>query len=646
MKNRVSAWIILTIITVAAALGLALTNQITMEPISQQAIVAEEKARKLVMPGVETFEKLELDDGSVLFVAKAGDEVIGYIGKAVAKGYGGEIEVITGVSADGIITGINVGGANFSETPGLGAKAKDTAFAAQFAGKKSPVQRGNPENDNAIDGITAATITTNAVLGCVNSVARQVKAYLNPDADKPAQIAEGTSYAGEAVGFAGVNNPVYVEVTVNDSGVITALKIGDERFAESDNYGAAALDPEFASQFVGKSMPIAMEDIDAIAGSTFTTQAVLNAINSAYENKNVIAIAADQPEGTTYAGEAVGFAGTNNPVYVEVTVKDDGVITALKIGDERFAESDNYGVAALDPEFARQFVGKSMPIAMEDIDAIAGSTFTTQAVLDAMNSAYANKNIVKEGAPIPAPTTAAVGEATAQPEPVIVPENALYGSSKGYVGPVAVTAAFDEDGRISFVLIGDEQFAETDGFGTRALDPAFGKQFIGKLPPLAIADKNHPADECHIDGLTGATVTTKAVLETLNSLHAQAFPQEVPEQPIIDRAPSTVIGDEIVVTKQGFMGPVTVRVSFTSDGKIAKVVIDSQGFMETPGYGARALEEAYLSQFVDKQPPLSLYPEEGSELVENIRHIDTATSATSTAQAIVDAINEAFESRR
>ena len=91
MKNRVSAWIILTIITVAAALGLALTNQITMEPISQQAIVAEEKARKLVMPGAETFEKLELDDGSVLFVAKAGDEVIGYIGKAAAKGYGGEI---------------------------------------------------------------------------------------------------------------------------------------------------------------------------------------------------------------------------------------------------------------------------------------------------------------------------------------------------------------------------------------------------------------------------------------------------------------------------------------------------------------------------------------------------------------------------
>ena len=99
MKNRVSAWIILTIITVAAALGLALTNQITMEPISQQAIVAEEKARKLVMPGAETFEKLELDDGSVLFVAKAGDEVIGYIGKDAAKGYSGEIEVITGVSA-------------------------------------------------------------------------------------------------------------------------------------------------------------------------------------------------------------------------------------------------------------------------------------------------------------------------------------------------------------------------------------------------------------------------------------------------------------------------------------------------------------------------------------------------------------------
>jgi electron transport complex protein RnfG len=660
MKNRVSAWIILTVITVVAGFGLALTNQITKEPISQQANATEERARKLVMPEAETFNELELADGNILFIAKKSDEIIGYIGKAVAKGYGGKIEVITGVSTDGTITGINVGGTDFAETPGLGAKAKDAAFTAQFAGKKSPVRRGSADQDNAVDGITAATITTNAVLDCVNSVARQVKSYLNPEADKPVQAAEGTSYAGEAVGFKGESNPVYVVVTVKDDGTITALKIGDERFAESDGFGAAALDPEFAKQFVGKSMPVAMEDIDAISGSTITTRAVLNAINSAYENKNVIVIAADKPEGTTYAGESVGFKGANNPIYVEVTVKDDGTITALKIGDERFAESDGFGKAALDPEFARQFVGKSMPVAIEDVDAISGSTITTKAVLDAINSAYANKNIIAEGISAPAPT-AVVTEPTEElpePEPVVVPENALCGSAKGYEGPVTVTAAFDEDGRITFILIGDEQFAETEGVGTRVLDPDFEKRFIGKLPPLDLADGNHPVDECHIDGLTGATVTTKAVLEVVNSLHAQAFPQEEPDQQEADaalvteapmteapvtKAPVTISENEFVVTKQGFMGPVNVRVSFNSDGRIIKVVIDSQEFKETPGYGALALEESYLSQFVDKQPPLSLYPEDGGELVENLRHVDTATSATSTAQAIVDAINEAYD---
>ena len=245
-----------------------------------------------------------------------------------------------------------------------------------------------------------------------------------------------------------------------------------------------------------------------------------------------------------------------------------------------------------------------------------------------------------------------------EPEPVVVPENALCGSAKGYEGPVTVTAAFDEDGRITFILIGDEQFAETEGVGTRVLDPDFEKRFIGKLPPLDLANGNHPVDECHIDGLTGATVTTKAVLEVVNSLHAQAFPQEEPDQQEADaalvteapmteapvtKAPVTISEDEFVVTKQGFMGPVNVRVSFNSDGRIIKVVIDSQEFKETPGYGALALEESYLSQFVDKQPPLSLYPEDGGELVENLRHVDTATSATSTAQAIVDAINEAYD---
>jgi Na+-translocating ferredoxin:NAD+ oxidoreductase RnfG subunit len=36
-------------------------------------------------------------------------------------------------------------------------------------------------------------------------------------------------------------------------------------------------------QFIGKTLPITMEDIDALSGATITTEAVIEAINAAQE---------------------------------------------------------------------------------------------------------------------------------------------------------------------------------------------------------------------------------------------------------------------------------------------------------------------------------------------------------------------------
>ena len=633
MKNRIYAWIVLGAITIVAGLGLALTYGVTKEPIRLQGIAAEEQAKKDVMPEADTFEELTLEDGKTLFVAKKGDEVLGYVGKMEAKGYGGPIEVITGVTMDGTITGINVGGSAFAETPGLGAKAKDADFTAQFTGKKSPVRLGDATQDNAVDAITAATITSNAVLGAVNNVAKQVKAYLNPDADKPVMIAEGVSYGGEAVGFAGADHPIAVVVTVKDDGTISALKVGDERFNETDGYGAAALEADFAAQFAGKSLPIKLEDIDGISGATVTNKAVIEAINTAFETKNEVAGLA--PEGVTYAGSAVGFAGKDNPIAVQVTVKDDGTITALVIGDESFNETEGYGAAALEPSFAQQFVGKTLPVKLEDIDGISGATITNKAVIEAVNKAYEDKNVISESAAATAKPTV---EATATPEPVAVPEGALKAAKDGFAGPVAVAVTFDENGKINFLHIGDDQFKETKGYGLAALEAEFKDQFIGKLPPLHILKADEEKTDATVDAIAGATITTNAVLDAINELHEQQFPK----QEIV------VTGDEITVTKQGFMGPITVKVSFTQNGAIAKIDIVQDGFMETAGYGAKALEDAFRQQFEGKQPPLIIRGSEdkaASNNVDNLRDVDTATSATVTMQAIIDAINEAFENK-
>ena len=102
------------------------------------------------------------------FVAAKGlanGETKGYTAQVTVKGYGGEIEIVVGVDNDGVITGINVGGANFSETAGLGAKTKEPAFTEQFKGLSAPLTlKGN------VDSVSGASVSSGAIVNGVNAV--------------------------------------------------------------------------------------------------------------------------------------------------------------------------------------------------------------------------------------------------------------------------------------------------------------------------------------------------------------------------------------------------------------------------------------------------------------------------------------------
>ena len=91
-------------------------------PIQEQAAIAADAARREVLPGSDTFTELTAPEG--LSEAYAGydanGKLIGKTGKVVTKGYGGAIEITVGVDQNGTITGVFVGGPNFSETAGLG----------------------------------------------------------------------------------------------------------------------------------------------------------------------------------------------------------------------------------------------------------------------------------------------------------------------------------------------------------------------------------------------------------------------------------------------------------------------------------------------------------------------------------------------
>lgn len=100
-------------------------------------------------------------------------------------------------------------------------------------------------------------------------------------------------------------------------------------------------------------------------------------------------------------------------------------------------------------------------------------------------------------------------------------ENAKYSATaKGFGGDVFVEIELDADGKIAAITIGDDKFAETPGLGARAQEDEFKAQFIGKSGQLTLGSD--------IEAITGATVTSAAVVEAVNDALAQANPDSVP----------------------------------------------------------------------------------------------------------------------
>ncbi len=171
----------LLLITFIAGLLLGLTNMFTAEPIAEQRAYQAQLSREEAFPGAE-FELVPEDVWSANYVSMEGDAEIKEVYKAIRKdndagyvvtvlsgGYGGDVEIIVGVGLDHHITGLVVGTHN--ETAGLGANATNAPFRDQFRGKINPVlSKNEPGSDQAIDALTGATITSNAVVKGANTV--------------------------------------------------------------------------------------------------------------------------------------------------------------------------------------------------------------------------------------------------------------------------------------------------------------------------------------------------------------------------------------------------------------------------------------------------------------------------------------------
>ena len=315
----------------------------------------------------------------------------------------------------------------------------------------------------------------------------------------------------------------------------------------------------------------------ALAGVNALTEPVIKAREEA----------ALEGVGTLAAGDYTGTArGFGGDVVVEFTVGDDGTITAISASGD--GETAGVGTLAFEESYLNNFIGASFPVT---VDTLAGATYTSSAIIDALNAAASGGSGSGGGS----------GAAT---------EGGTFtGSGQGFGGEITATVTFNADGTIASVTaVGD---AETPGIGSMALEEDYLAQFVGLTCPV------------EIDTVAGASYSSNGLMDAINDAGEQfaaAGPAEGGSEG------GSAAGASFTGSGQGFGGAITATVTFNADGTIASVT--AVGDAETPGIGSMALEEDYLAQFVGLTCPVE---------------IDTVAGASYSSNGLMDAINDAGE---
>ena len=168
----------------------------------QNAEKAHLQLMQTVLPGAESFtvEPYSGEDANIRSIHKSD---IGFVVQTVTYGYAGEITMLIGVNNDGRVTGLVVKESH--ETFGLGGNAlTDHVFLKQFLNQTGSFEVATSGADTfsgatgeaapaegeaaPVDAITGATVTSKAVVRCVNSAVAYVT---GADA-----VTEATSWGG------------------------------------------------------------------------------------------------------------------------------------------------------------------------------------------------------------------------------------------------------------------------------------------------------------------------------------------------------------------------------------------------------------------------------------------------------------------
>lgn len=403
-----------------------------------------------------------------------------YTGKA--EGFGGEVVVDVTVSTTSIESlKITADG----ETPGIGSNAVEQLPA-------SIIGKGSTE----VDAISGATITSDAVKSAVDqalALARGEEVVVETTAAVEETTKASVSYSftpgtytASAQGYGG---DVKVEVTVSDTAIVEIKADGAD---ETPEIGGNAL-----KKLPEKMVEAQSADVDGVSGATITGDAVKEAVKAALAQAEGGTAAETTAAETTAAGgdttaAALSFvpgtysaaaAGYGGDVKVEITVSESRIEEVKADGAD---ETPEIGGNALD-----KLPAKILEAQSADVDAVSGATVTSDAILAAVKDALSQ--------------AAASGEAKEAAPAAELKAGTYTGEAEGYAGKVTAEVTITEAGIADIKVKGDDE------------TPEIGGNAINKLPAKMIEAKS--AD---VDAVSGATITSEAIIEAVNQALEQA----------------------------------------------------------------------------------------------------------------------------
>jgi Na+-translocating ferredoxin:NAD+ oxidoreductase subunit G len=165
-KDIIKITLNLVIIYLIGGLILAVVYATTSPIRYRNNVIAEQKALKELLPEADNIEKLgdwEIHEKQAKYwVAKKGNDTIGYIVQSFGKGYSSYIKTLIAVDKDFKVQKVEI--LDEKETPGLGDEVETPSFKGQFKGKDlDHLKVLKTETTEYVQAITGATISSRAV---------------------------------------------------------------------------------------------------------------------------------------------------------------------------------------------------------------------------------------------------------------------------------------------------------------------------------------------------------------------------------------------------------------------------------------------------------------------------------------------------